>query len=143
MNADSYEDILHLPHHVSHTHPPMPRQDRAAQFAPFAALSGYEDAIRAAARRTVPRMELEEDEKEELDRTFSLLASQLQARGFSQTVQITFFLPDRQKTGGNYLVSSGIVRKIHMDSRILELEETGGAVRTIPLADIRQLELLA
>lgn len=143
MNADSYEDILHLPHHVSHTHPPMPRQDRAAQFAPFAALSGYEDAIREAARRTVPRMELEEDEKEELDRTFSLLASQLQARGFSQTVQITFFLPDRQKTGGNYLVSSGIVRKIHMDSRILELEETGGAVRTIPLADIRQLELLA
>ncbi len=143
MSTDSYEDILHLPHHVSHTHPPMPRQDRAAQFAPFAALSGYEDAIREAARRTVPRMDLEEDEKEELDRTFSLLASQVRARGFSQTVQVTFFLPDQRKTGGNYLVSSGIVRKIHMDSRILDLEEAGGTVRTIPLADICQLELLS
>lgn len=143
MSTDSYEDILHLPHHVSHTHPPMPRQDRAAQFAPFAALSGYEDAIREAARRTVPRKELEEDEKEELDRTFSLLASQLKTRGFSQTVQVTFFLPDQRKTGGNYLISSGIVRKIHMNSRILELEEADGTIRTIPLADIHQLELLS
>ena len=143
MSADSYEDILHLPHPVSHTHPPMPRQDRAAQFAPFVALSGYEDAIREAARRTVPRMELEEDEKEELDRTFSLLAAQLRARGFSQTVRVTFFLPDQRKTGGNYLVSSGIVRKIHINSRILELKEAGGALRSIPLADIRQMELLS
>lgn len=143
MSADSYEDILELPHHVSHTHPHMPRKDRAAQFAPFAALSGYEAAIHEAARRTVPRMELEEDEKEELDRTFSLLASQVRTRGFSQAVQVTFFLPDQRKTGGNYLVSSGTVRKIHLDSRILDLEEADGSVRTIPLADICQLELLS
>ena len=64
---DGYEDILHLPHYVSDRHPPMQRAVRAAQFAPFAALSGYDMAIHEAARTTEARVELDEAEQERLD----------------------------------------------------------------------------
>ena len=141
--SKNYSDILFASRPVSRSHPPMPRKDRAAQFAPFAALTGYEDALREAARPTSSRIELDEDEKEELDRTLSFLFSQLSAQGVSQSVRITFFLPDQKKAGGSYVTVSGTLRKFHSVSRILVLEETDGKQHSIPVADILRLELLS
>lgn len=145
MNQDprDYSDILFASRPVSRSHPPMPRKDRAAQFAPFAALTGYEDALREAARPTSSRIELDEDEKEELDRTLSFLFSQLSAQGVSQRVRVTFFLPDQKKAGGSYVTVSGILRKFHSDSRLLVLEEAEGTRHSIPVADVLRLELLS
>ena len=75
--SDNYEDIIHLPHHVSQTRPQMPMEDRAAQFSPFAALTGYDAAIKETARQTQERMDLDEYEKEALNEQLQLLAGQL------------------------------------------------------------------
>ena len=68
MKQDDYEDIINLPHHQSSVHPRMSMAERAAQFSPFAALTGYEGVIREAARQTEERIELDESEREDLDR---------------------------------------------------------------------------
>ena len=74
---EKYKDMLHLPHPVSATHPRMALQDRAAQFSPFAALAGYDDALRETARRTDRFVELDEDRKQEIDRQISYLQQHL------------------------------------------------------------------
>ena len=89
-----YEDILYLPHHTSPSRPPMPMSDRAAQFSPFAALTGYEAAVKEAARLTEQRIELDENEKAILDAKLSLLQKNL---SLSPEVTLTYFQPDKQK----------------------------------------------
>lgn len=142
MNQD-YSDILFCSRPVSRSHPPMPVSDRAAQFAPFAALTGYGDAIEEAARSTSLRMELDEDEKEKLDRTLSLLISQMEAQGASQKVRVTFFLPDGKKAGGSYSAVSGRICKFQPVSRTLVLETEERKRQLIPVTDIVSLELLS
>ncbi len=137
-----YADILSLPHHVSETHPRMPQADRAAQFAPFAALSGYGDAVQESARLTSQRIELDEDAKEELNQTLQLLSAQLRGQGFSQQIRVTFFVPDIKKAGGSYLSEDGTIRKLPSDIRAVVLETVSGRRRTIPLEDILRIELL-
>ena len=91
---EKYKDMLHLPHPVSATHPRMALQDRAAQFSPFAALAGYDDALRETARRTDRFVELDEDRKQEIDRQISYLQQHLLD---TVPVKIIYFVPDEKK----------------------------------------------
>ena len=93
----NYEDIINLPHYVSPVHPPMPLSDRAAQFAPFAALTGYGDVIKETARQTDRKPELTEEEKQELDYKLQMAVS---LPGEKPAVTITYFVPDKKKAGG-------------------------------------------
>lgn len=111
-----YEDIINLPHHVSKTHPQMPLYDRAAQFSPFAALTGYEDAIRETARLTDNWVQLSEDKKQELDEKLHQLISEKER---TEPVTITFFQPDERKEGGSYRTVTGQIKKFDIYKRKL------------------------
>ena len=128
-----YEDIINLPHHVSPTRPRMSRADRAAQFSPFAALSGYGDAVQETARLTNRRIELDESAKAALDEKLRLLAEVIEDR---PEAAITYFLPDRKKAGGEYVTAAGRVKKL--DAAAQELVMVNG--QTIPIADIVEAE---
>lgn len=109
-----YDDMLSHPAHVSVTHPHMSLYDRAAQFAPFKALTGYEDDVDEAARLTDKRIELDEDRIERLDARLQLLEEHLAE---APTVSITFFQPDARKEGGSYETVSGVIKKIDVIHR--------------------------
>ena len=128
-----YDDIISLPHHTSPKHPRMAPIDRAAQFAPFAALTGHEAAIRETARLTDHRAELDEDAKAELDMRLRLLADHLREQ---PPVSITYFQPDMKKAGGAYLTASGSIKKI--DDVLKAVVMTDGL--HIPIRDIYQVE---
>lgn len=130
--AENYEDIINLPHHISKKHRPMPREARAAQFAPFAALTGYESDVNEAARYTGKRRELGEYETERLNRRINEIRNGIHG---NTEVIITYFKPDEKKTGGEYLNIGGRVRKIDDYGRTLTL--TSGAL--IPLDDISEI----
>lgn len=106
MKSD-YSDIIHLPHHVSKTHPQMSMHDRAAQFSPFAALTGYDSAILETARLTEEKIILNEDLQELLDIQFQQLLEHLSEKPL---ISITFFCPDKRKQGGSYVSISGTVK---------------------------------
>jgi hypothetical protein len=100
---EKYEKIINLPHHVSTKHAPMPISDRAAQFAPYAALSGYEDAVEETARLTDQKHELDEHEKEKIN----LVLTALLSANDGKKAKITFFRPDSKKAGGAYVTVIG------------------------------------
>ena len=133
--SDNYEDIIHLPHHVSQTRPQMPMEDRAAQFSPFAALTGYDAAIKETARQTQERMDLDEYEKEALNEQLQLLAGQLPD---SPSVRITYFQPDAWKEGGAYVTHEGTVKKIAAYKRMLIMADRV----SIPLDEIMEITFL-
>lgn len=116
-----YDDIIGLPHHVSPTRPQMPMADRAAQFQPFRALTGYEDAVWESARPTDERMELTEDKKALLDAKLQKLADRMQS---CPKVTLTYFQPDKKKTGGMYITVTGRLKKMDRHEGALLL--TGG-----------------
>ena len=130
--AENYEDIINLPHHISKKHRPMPREARAAQFAPFAALTGYESDVNEAARYTGKRRELGEYETERLNRRINEIRDGIHGNA---EVIITYFKPDEKKAGGEYLSIGGRVRKIDDYGRTLTL--TSGAL--LPLDDISEI----
>lgn len=130
--AENYEDIINLPHHISKKHRPMPREARAAQFAPFAVLTGYESDVNEAARYTGKRRELGEYETERLNRRINEIRDGIHG---NTEVIITYFKPDEKKAGGEYLNIGGRVRKIDDYGRTLTL--TSGAL--IPLDDISEI----
>ena len=105
----NYDDIIDLPHHVSDTRPHMPMLDRAAQFQPFRALTGYEDAVRETARLTDQRVELTDEEKARLDAILQTLADSI---GSHPQVTLTYFQPDKKKAGGAYATATGQLKKI-------------------------------
>ena len=124
-----YDDILHLPHHVSEKHPPMSRLDRAAQFSPFAALTGFEAAVEETTRLTDRRIDLDEGEKAAIDQQLTLVQERLPDL---ITVTITYFVPDKKKVGGAYVNVSGTIKKIDDYERMVILyDET-----SIPIDDI-------
>ena len=131
--SGKYDDIIHLPHHVSQTHPQMPMHDRAAQFSPFAALTGYGAVIRETGRLTETRPGLDEDARDELNRRLTLLATLLERRPM---VTLTYFQPDARKEGGACLTITGIVRKIDEYRRMLIMENG----RQIPIHDLLFLD---
>ncbi len=113
-----YEDIINLPHHVSKTRPQMLMSDRAAQFAPFAALTGYDSAIKETGRLTDNRIELDEEALTALSMKLQLL---MDAIDEEPEVEITYFKPDERKAGGAYLKITGIVKKLDEYERVLVL----------------------
>lgn len=114
-----YDDIIHLPHPTSRKHPRMPRPNRAAQFAPFAALSGYEDAVSETARLTDRMIEPDEDSLALLnDRLHVLMAD-----ASKPEVVLTVFEPDEQKEGGCYLQIQGHIRRVDEAARTLILTD--------------------
>lgn len=115
--SDNYDDILHLPHPTSKTHPRMSRQDRAAQFSPFAALTGYEAVVKETARLTEERPMLTEDEVAELDTRLRL------AMDMDAEVTVTWFRPDDKKSGGSYVTTTGRIRKADELLHVLTMED--------------------
>ena len=124
---DKYADIIHLPHHVSRKHPQMSMTDRAAQFSPFAALTGHDAAIAEAARLTDERPILDESVKQEIS---DLL--QLAATDSNLVLNIVYFVPDARKTGGSYTEISGRIKKLLPHEKLL-IMDTG---TRIPVEDI-------
>ena len=114
--ADPYEDIIHLPRPVSKKHPPMPMSKRAAQFLPFAALTGFEGEIAEAGRLTQAAPELEEDALIALDQQLALLRQRLPEQ---PEVFVTRFLSDERKAGGQYETLTGRVRRLDEGNRAL------------------------
>lgn len=130
---DKYKDMLFLSHPDSPRHPRMSLQDRAAQFSPFAALTGYEDALKETARLTDQFAELDEDRKQEIDRQLFFLQ---QHQKEHRKIKITYFVPDIRKEGGNYTELEGIVKKIDENDRSLWIEDI-----KISLDNVYQLEI--
>lgn len=104
-----YDDMINLPHHISIVHPQMPVSERAAQFSPFAALTGYDDAVKETGRLTDTKIELDEDAKEILDEKLRMIQEQIEERLMAE---ITYFQPDDKKEGGAYITASGNIKKI-------------------------------
>ena len=127
MLNNPYEDMLYMPHPTSKTHPRMSMEKRAAQFAPFAALTGHADAVEETARITQERVELTEDRKEQIDRV-------LQEVQLQDNVVLVYFLPDVYKEGGSYQTVSGMVEKIKDEKLYI-------SGRRIPVADLFSIEL--
>ena len=128
-----YDDIIHLPHHVSAKRLQMPMSDRAAQFSPFAALTGYDDAIQETGRLTEQKIELDDEALQELNEKFNILQEHLCEQ---PEVWFTYFKPDAQKDGGAYLTVTGVVRKIKLYEREILLQD--GTI--IPVDDILKME---
>ena len=116
--GNQYDDIIHLPHPVSKYRKHMSVHDRAAQFAPFAALTGHEEAVEETARLTDAKIELDENEKEELDRRLQYILQQPEG---ALEVSITYFLPDLRKSGGAYIKATGAVKSLDARARILKM----------------------
>ena len=133
MSKGAYDDILHLPRPVSDAHPRMSLYDRAAQFAPFKALSGYEDDAEETARLTERRVEPDENAVEALDARLRLLGERLSD---APEVRVTYFRPDERKEGGAYRVVTGRVKKLDALNGALLLRSG----ERIPFADILALE---
>lgn len=129
----AYDDIIGMPHHRSVKHSPMPARDRAAQFSPFAALTGYGDAIDEEARITESRIDLDENGRDELDRSLMAVREHINER---PSVKITYFRPDDKKSGGRYVTEIRRVEKVDEISRSLRM--TDGSV--ILIYDIIMLE---
>lgn len=128
---DLYDDIIHLPHHVSERHPQMSMYNRAAQFAPFAALTGHNAAITEAARLTEAEQELSESDAEVLNRKLAYL----QSLDEKPTISVTYFVPDDKKEGGSYHTATGIVKSVEPDKGVLQFED-GTGIPVIRIKDI-------
>lgn len=131
--SSEYDDLLNLPHHTSTVQPAMPIQNRAAQFAPFAALVGYDALIQETTRLTDQKAELDESVKAELNEKLRLL---LELMPQQPEVTITYFLPDSRKAGGAYRTASGIVRKFLRNENLLVMIDGS----QIPIDAIATLE---
>jgi len=128
-----YNDIIHLPHHVSHVHAPMPVAERAAQFSPFAALTGFEDAIRETGRLTDTRVELDEDARSLLDEK---LQSLQRRDGEPPKIAVTYFRPDGKKDGGAYITVTGQIKRADRYEHVLVLKDG----KRIPMGEILEIE---
>ena len=129
-----YYDMLNMPHHVSSTRPHMSMHDRAAQFSPFAALVGYDDAVKETARLTNEKQELTADKIADLNQKIAFLTEHADER---PEVTIEYFISDEKKAGGKYVTLSGNFRRI--DEYNHNMVFTSG--EEIPLNDIFDIEL--
>ena len=124
-----YDDIIDLPHHVSERHPQMPAMDRAAQFSPFAALTGHRDMITEAERLTEKKIELEEGEQQEIMIRLQILLGKIKEK---PEAAVTYFVPDEKKSGGSYRTVCGAVIKVDGDKKQVVMENG----TEIPMEDI-------
>lgn len=131
-----YDDIINLPHFVSKKYPQMSMRDRAAQFSPFAALTGYDAEIKETTRLTDRRIELDEDVLDKLNERLYILRKALDDGSVYPEVRITYFEKDLKKDGGKYITVSGRVRKIHEYRNIVIFEDG----TEIPVHDISDID---
>lgn len=131
--TDKYGDIINLPHHVSVNRAHISMQDRAAQFSPFAALTGYEAVLKEASRLTSEKIELDENALELLDKRLSLILDKCHEH---PTVTLTYFKPDERKDGGEYMKVTGILKKSDMYKQELILSDG----TTVPISEIAAIE---
>ena len=115
-----YEDIIDLPPHVSRKRPKMSIMNRAAQFAPFAALTGHEAAVKETARQTQEKIQLDQYIKDGLNNKLQIIDDQLKEH---PEIEITYFQPDQKKDGGVYTTSIVIVKKIDKYEKLVVMEE--------------------
>ena len=115
-----YDDIINLPHHRSTRHPHLPIADRAAQFSPFAALTGHGKAIREMARLTDAKVEPSEEAKLYLSARLSFLAENIKEH---PEISVTYFLPDERKASGAYVSKTGIIKKINEYEHTLVMQD--------------------
>ena len=118
--SGNYDDIIHLPHPTSERHVRMPMIDRAAQFSPFAALTGFDDAIEETGRLTQFKITLAESAIAELDRVLASLSENIRQQ---PSVTVTYFQEDALKEGGAYITLSGRIKKMNEDARKLVFED--------------------
>ena len=130
---NKYDEIMGLPHHVSKTRPQMPMSDRAAQFAPFAALTGYDSAIKETGRLTDERIELDEEALTALNMRYQLLTDALDEE---PEIEITYFKPDGRKAGGEYVSVTGAVKKVDDFERLITMQDG----TKIPMDDILSID---
>ena len=131
--SHKYDDIINLPHHVSKKHPQMSLHDRAAQFSPFAALTGHKAAINETARLTDEKQILSEDVIAKLNEQLNLIKENI---GTNQTVTITYFVPDDKKSGGAYISHTGVVKKIDEYNHTVILTDK----TVIPIEQISEMQ---
>ena len=127
-----YDDIINLPHHISKKHPRMSLEARSAQFAPFAALTGYDEVIRETARLTNKRIEINEEMKAIFDEKLLMLKAQIQSK---PSITVTYFVPDSKKDGGKYVSVTGKVIKIDEYKQHIILENK----IEIPISEIIEI----
>lgn len=120
IKHNMYEDIINLPHHVSKKHPPMSNYDRAAQFASFAALRGHSDAIDETARITDYKIELDEYEIEIINQRLL----ELEQHNGETEIKVTYYIPDKKKTGGAYITTIGLLKKIDKYKHCLVMSDS-------------------
>ena len=133
MDEHSYDDIINLPNPTSKKHPRMSLHDRAAQIAPFAALTGHDAAIKETARLTDERLELSDEVIMRLNDQLNMIRDNI---GTEQEVSITYFVPDDKKSGGAYLTHSGVVKKIdEFERKLIMQDET-----VIPIEQISEIQ---
>jgi hypothetical protein len=130
---NDYDDIINLPHHVSSTRPQMSMIDRAAQFSPFAALTGYDAAIKETGRLTDEKIELDEEALSNLNMKFQILFEKPDEQ---PDIAITYFKPDETKSGGSYLTTTDKIKKVDEYERII----TTANGTKIPMDDVINLE---
>ena len=132
---DNYRELLHLPHHRSQAHAPMPRRDRAAQFAPFAALTGFDAQLRETERQTQAQPEPNEDALQELDQSLHTLFACVHTQ---PAVQVRWFVPDAKKSGGAYKTAAGRVLQLDRNRSLLVLD-SGPVIALGAIAELRFL----
>lgn len=130
---NSYDDIIDLPHHVSQKHPRMSMLNRAAQFSPFASLTGYDAAIRESARLTERKIELDEDAKAEISEKLRYLKD---VEAEQPLATFTYFVPDARKDGGEYVSLTAQVKRLDEFSQMVLLMDG----RSIPIDDILEVD---
>lgn len=129
MKNDNYQDIINLPHYVSKKRQQMPISDRAAQFAPFAALTGYEENIKEATRLTDTRIEIDEERKLILNDKLQIILNNIKDE---PVITFTYFIYDDKKSGGKYIDVTNEVKKINItDGYIILIDKT-----KIPIEEI-------
>ena len=131
--SHKYDDIINLPHHVSKKHPQMSLHDRAAQFSPFAALTGHKAAINETARLTDEKQILSEDVIAKLNEQLNLIKENI---GTNPIVTITHFVPDDKKSGGAYISNTGVVKKINEYNHTVVLTDK----TVIPIEQISEIQ---
>lgn len=133
-NAEElYADIINLPHHELKTRQRMPIINRAASFSPFAALTGYDDAVKETARLTSERIELDEGAKEILNDKLRIAADKADQE---PEIKVTYFLPDKKKDGGAYITIKAVIKRIDEYERLVVFTDKS----TIPIDDIYEIE---
>ena len=133
--SGQYDDIIRLPHPDSPKHPRMSLYDRAAQFSPFAALTGHSAAIAETGQLTNQRMELDEYEMARVDAELQRLQELLPSR---PTASITYFVPDERKNGGSYQTVTGEVKRIDAVNGVIQMMDR----QCIPIADVFGIEII-